>query len=182
MSPVLEDRYIEWLYGHFGAVRNRNPARGYWELSVVLHSKEFVWLIANDDNRVEDGKSLRDDFIREQGSDGVSEEWMTLGCSMLEMLVALAIRASDQTEVEQEMWFGTFLENLGLIEYTDEAFHDSKWYVGPDIEEIIERFIYRNYKRNGAGGLFPLKKPGKDQRKVELWYQMSAYIIENDIN
>lgn len=182
MSPSLEDRYLEWLYSQFGAVRNGNPARSYWQLSITLHAKEFVWLVANDDNRVEDGKSLRDDFIREQGSDGVTDEWMTLGCSVLEMLVALAFRAADQTEVKPEQWIEIFFKHLGLLQYTDELYEETDGDVNPDVEEIIERLIYRNYQRNGVGGLFPLNSTRKDQRKVELWYQMSAYIIENDIN
>jgi hypothetical protein len=32
---------------------------------------------------------------------------------------------------------------------------------------------------NGTGGLFPLKMPKVNQRRVEIWYQMSAFIEEN---
>jgi len=28
--------------------------------------------------------------------------------------------------------------------------------------------------------LFPLQKNTKDQRKVEIWYQMSAYLAERE--
>ena len=39
--------------------------------------------------------------------------------------------------------------------------------------------LAREYSDNGHGGLFPLKNPKKDQRKVEIWYQMTEYINEN---
>ena len=32
---------------------------------------------------------------------------------------------------------------------------------------------------NGTGGLFPLKRPRVNQRRVEVWYQMSEYLMEN---
>ena len=47
------------------------------------------------------------------------------------------------------------------------------------IDDILDRWIERKFSRNGKGSPFPLKKPKKDQRKVELWYQMQGYICEN---
>jgi hypothetical protein len=180
MSPPIDDRYFEWLYSQFGAVRNRNPARSYWELSKKLYSTEFVWIVPNDDNRVEDGKCLRDDFMHEQGSDGVTDEWMTLGCSILEMLVALAQRASDVDDREPSAWIETFFKNLGLIAYTDKVYASRKNPVSSKINRILEDFIYRNYKADGEGGLFPLRHPKHDQTKVELWYQLNEYVLENE--
>lgn len=181
MSPPIDDRYLEWLYSQVTAVRNRNPARSYWRLFRQLYSTEFVWIVANDDNRVEDGKILRDDFMNEQGSDGVTDEWLNLGCSMLEMLVAISYRAAFQYDREPVEWFGIFLENLGLKDYTDNNYTDA---VERKVAQILEDFIYRNYEADGRGGLFPLKYPKRlkpkyrNQAKVELWDQMSAYILE----
>lgn len=176
MSPPVDDRYFEWLYSHFAAVRNRNPARSYWKLAKLLYTTEFVWTVANDDNRVEDGLLLRQDFMSEQGSDGVTDDWLALGCSMLEMLVALAKRAAYQSDEPEIEWVGRFLTNLD-IRYPDSKFT-------PAVEDrtrgIIERFIYRAYEEDGQGGLFPLRYPSLDQTKVELWYQLNAYILENE--
>ena len=44
---------------------------------------------------------------------------------------------------------------------------------------ILNKIIDRGYSRRGVGGLFPLKYSKNDQRKVELWYQMHSYLIEN---
>jgi hypothetical protein len=46
------------------------------------------------------------------------------------------------------------------------------------IRERAERMVARGYDENGNGGLFPLKNPKEDQRKVEVWMQLNAYIIE----
>lgn len=70
-------------------------------------------------------------------------------------------------------WFWKILENAGLEKYTDEQFDEWKVY------QILDDIVDRRYNRNGFGGLFPLRKPKKDQRKVELWYQMCAYLVEN---
>ena len=178
MTSRLDDRYFEWLYSQVDAVRNRHPAHEFWNLARKLHSTEFVWLVPNDDNRVEDGKDLRQRFIDEQGVDDVDQLWLDIGCSMLEMLVALAQRACFQTDDEPAVWFGIFLKNLGFEKYNDNRYTkviDSR--VGRTLEDLI----YRNYDANGVGGLFPLKRPIEDQTKKELWYQLSEYIIENSM-
>lgn len=183
MTTPVDDRYFEWLYSQVGAVRNRNPARSYWNICRKLHSTEFVWLIPNDDNRVEEGKLLREEFVNEQGSDGVDPYWMDLGCSVLEMLIALARRAADLTysaddEIVAGQWFHIFLKNLGFEKAKDDAYSSA---IERRLETALDRLIYRNYRVNGRGGLFPLKKPDKDQTKVELWYQLNAFVIENSM-
>jgi len=177
MSPPVDDRYLEWLYSQFGAVRNRNPARSYWKLARKLYTTEFVWLIPNDDNRVEDGILLRQEFVDEQGSDGVTDTWMTLGCSVLEMMVALARRAAYQSGEPAADWMGRFFTNLGIVD-----FKDSKYNATADrrVTDILETFITRGYREDGIGGLFPLQRHRQDQTKVELWYQLNEYILENE--
>ena len=176
MQSRVEDRYFEWLYAKFTAVSNRNPARSYWQLCQQLHSREFVWLIANDDNRVEDGLELRTEFMYSLGSDGVEDEWLNLGCSVLEMLIALAGRASYAGEREPGEWVWFFLKNLSL-----DKFNDANWDSRSSalVDARIERFMYRTYAPTGRGGLFPLRKAAGDQTKVELWQQMSAYLREH---
>lgn len=143
-----------------------------------LYVKEFVWFIPNDDNRVEDGKALREEFMREQGIDQVDQNWLDLGCSMLEMLIALSRQASfeDLEERAPGEWFGIFLHNMGLDKYND---RDYSTELAEDINEKVDLVIYRNYNADGTGGIFPLTNPSEDQRRVELWYQMSAYLLEN---
>lgn len=176
-NGTLDDLYFEWLYSKIGAVRNRNPARSYWSLAKHLYTKPFEWTIPNDDNREADGLDLRNEFQVEAQILEVSHYWRELDCSVLEMLVALSRRVAFESSGEPGDWFWKFLENLGLRQFTDDNYRDE---VLQDIENIVDRFVQRKYEWNGVGGLFPLDYPHKDQREVELWYQMSSYLAEHD--
>ena len=140
-----------------------------------LYVKEFVWLIPNDDNRAEDGKALRYEFINEQGIDEVDQEWLDLGCSFLEMLIALARRAAFESDDEVVEWFWRFIFNLGLNNHTDSAYTRE---TEREVDNVLDTVIFRTYDADGLGRLFPLTHPRQDQRKVELWYQLAAYLTE----
>ena len=140
-----------------------------------LYVKEFVWLIPNDDNRAEDGKELRYEFINEQGIDEVDQAWLDLGCSVLEMMIALARRAAFESDDEVVEWFWRFIFNLGLNNHTDIAYTSA---TEREVDNVLDTVIFRTYDADGLGGLFPLTHPRQDQRKVELWYQLAAYLSE----
>jgi hypothetical protein len=173
MNAPLDELYFVWLYRQVASVEETNPSKTYWELLHKLFTKEFVWLIPNDDNRLEDGRDLRIEFINEQGIRDVDETWLRLGCSMLELFVGLSRRLSFEADGEPQTWFWHLIENLGLEEYND------NWRLSEQhIEKVLDQVIWRTYKRNGHGGLFPLKRARRDQRDIELWYQLSAYVLE----
>jgi hypothetical protein len=173
-NGTIDDLYFEWLYGQIAAVTNRNPARSYWSLARQLYTTEFAWFIPNDDNRAEDGKELRNEFI-DLTKANVTQDWMDLNCSMLEMLIALARRASFETGLEPLWWFWKLMDNIELKNYTDITYNVA---VTQDVQEKLERVCQRTYRKNGRGGLFPLSHTIKDQTEVELWYQMAAYLLE----
>lgn len=175
MNEPLDELYLMWLYSQVGSVRYKNPARTYWSILRLLYSKEFVWIVPNDDNRVEDGRELRYEFIDDQEIEDVDIEWMNLGCSMLELMIGLSRRLSFETDRESRDWFWELMENLELHIYNDKV-HIPK----DEIEERFNQIIWRTYEPDGIGGFFPLKWPEKDQRDVEIWYQLSAYILEQD--
>jgi len=180
---TLDDLYFEWLYKQVGAVNNRNPKRSYWELCRQLYRMPFIWSVPNDDGRDMDGKDLRDEFIIECSVEDVEVNWLAIECSMLEMLIALSRRASFLSSGEPGDWFYKFLENLKLRRYNDSEYNDTAENhddAKAKIHNILERLIYRTYNTRGVGGLFPLKHAEKDQRKVEIWYQMSVYLRENN--
>lgn len=171
----LDELYFKWLYRQVAPVSLKNPRRTYWNLLHELYTKPYAWFVANDDNRMEDGKDLRAKFLSENDIEEPDEEWMALECSVLEMLVAFSERVAyiDLDEQPASWWFWHFMDNLGLRSYVDaEPDADGR------IDEILNRLIWRNYEPNGEGGLFPLANPQDDQRKVELWYQANAYLIE----
>ncbi len=173
-NGTIDDLYFEWLYGQIAAVTNRNPARSYWSLARQLYTTEFTWFIPNDDNRAEDGKELRIEFL-DLSNVSVTQDWMELNCSMLEMLIALARRASFETGLEPLWWFWKLMDNMELKNYTDITYNVA---VTQDVQEKLERVCQRTYRKNGRGGLFPLSHTNKDQTEVELWYQMATYLLE----
>lgn len=175
MSAYLDERYFDWLYDQVCSVRWKSPARSYRNLFHILYTHEFIWLIPNDDNRVADGKDLRLRFLEDEGitADRRDSHWMALGCSYLELLVAISDRLAFETGRDQSSWFWELLENLGLHQLNDRVDISLD-----DVEDTLNRVMWRTYDYNGEGGLFPLEFPEEDQRKVELWYQLNAYILE----
>lgn len=171
MDESLEILYFEWLYAKIHLVEI--PYNTYSKLLHLLYTTEFVWLLPGDDNRMEDGKDLRLDFIRESGL-ALDISWFDDGCSVLEMLVGFSRRASFQTDIPEQTWFWRFISNLGLADATDDEFDPQ------GVELILSDFVWRTYDYDGFGGLFPLQDPREDQRGVEIWYQFCEYIIENE--
>lgn len=176
MNEPLDERYLIWLYQQIGSVKLKNPARTHWALARALFTKEFVWLIPNDDNRLEDGRDLRWEFAADCEIT-VDPEWMGLGCSMLEMLIGLSRRFAFEVDREPRECFWRMIDNLGLAHLTDARMQD---HTIEEIHEALDRVIWRTYEPNGRGGLFPLRHPEHDQRDVEIWYQLSAYILERE--
>ncbi|MFZ1684153.1 MAG: hypothetical protein WAU88_08510, partial [Candidatus Zixiibacteriota bacterium] len=67
------------------------------------------------------------------------------------------------------------IQVLNLFQYNDLEYNDQ---AEATIDEVLNRVIFRTYDARGNGGLFPLRRPQRDQREVELWYQASAYLLE----
>lgn len=173
MTAPLDDLYLTWLYSQASSVKLRRPSRTYWNLFRQLYTKECVWFIPNDDNRLEDGRELRELFLYEQRAEDPPREWLDLGCSFLELLIGLSRRLSFETEREARDWFWEMLQNLGISTYTDASSYSEE-----EVDDKLDNVLWRTYKHNGEGGLFPLKHAREDQRDVELWYQLSAYILQ----
>lgn len=158
----MGDAYFEWLCEK---VEAREETKCFLN---ILHSTEFVAKVENDENRAVDGNTLRYEFeyectILEVKAPKIE---MSMYCSVLEMMVALARRITFIRPGATSSWFWEMVENL---------MRDSN---GLDIYEMLDRLINREYDVNGFGGLFPLLEPPCDQRKVEIWTQMHAYCNE----
>jgi hypothetical protein len=169
----LDELYLVWLYSQVADPEVEDPSLTYWELIRCLFKTEFVWTIRNDENRSEDGKELRQEFVNVSGLKGVDPNWIELGCSFLELMVGLSRRLSFEADGEPYYWFWKLLENLELTGYSDDRRFPER-----RVSAIIDRVLNRRYEANGVGGFFPLERPTEDQRKVELWYQLSAYVLE----
>lgn len=172
-SEPLDETYLKWLYSQ---VAEQDSTVTYWKLFKQLYTTEFVWLVPNDDNRLEDGKALRLEFIRHEGIDydDVDPDWITIGCSVLELMVGLARRLEFEADGKPHYWFWRLVYNIGLLPYHDGV----RRYPRQRIQDTLDMIIFRQYDRHGNGGFFPLRGPCADQRNVEIWYQLSAYVLE----
>lgn len=171
--------YFEWLLGRvstggFNALR-------YGRVLAQLHETEFVYILDMDENRADDGVDLRYRFAYERGME-LNEARAYLDerpCSVLEMMVALAIRCEEQIMSDPDegdrtgKWFFDMIRSLGLESMTDERFSERKCLY------ILSRLMRREYEPCGLGGLFTISNPVYDLREVEIWYQMMLYLEED---
>jgi hypothetical protein len=131
-----------------------------------------------DANRYEDGIDLRYRFgyAENIGSTLIADYLDDRPCSVLEMLIALSIRLEEHIMNDPAIgdrtgqWFWNMIANLGLGSMDDAKF-DRKC-----AEDIIQRFLNRDYERDGKGGLFTIEHCKEDLRNVEIWYQACWYL------
>jgi len=135
-----------------------------------LSRRPFVSLIERDENRALDGIEFRREY------EVYAERRAPSGpCSVLEVLIGLAKRMAyisydpdlnDDDQITE--WFWEMIHNLRLDP-------------GAEVKENMDKidfWIEREFDKDGRGSPFPLQNVTKDQRTVELWYQMQAYISE----
>lgn len=181
------DEYRDWLLNKVGFMDYKvlpRPSRfsrsgfsrpeNYELLMRELHEINFLWSIERDENRMKDGLALRYDFFDDHGVDGS----FTKQCSVLEVLVALALRLDcdyigDPGDPHPEYIFWEMVCNLGLWMYENDNFNEFA------VEEKVADWLERRYKSDGKGGIFPLKHVTFDCRNEEIWKLAMAYITEN---
>ena len=176
-----EQDYFHWLC-EMAHIDQEN--RSYWILAKDLHKRVFYPIVEHDDNRAMDGLELREQYLSQHGYYKYLE--IPGECTMLEMLLGLAQRMDFETskpidedyQDQTAYWFWEMMDNLGLIEFDDDSYVEFEGQIYVDV--ILDDFLERRYSPNGAGGLFPLRRTKRDQRKVEIWYQMSAYLAEQE--
>lgn len=173
----LNNKYFDWMYR---LVHNEKYYRrqSHRKLLAYLHDIEFTYTIGMDGNRAADGVDLRYRFGYEHKleSSSIATYLDDRPCSVLEMLVALAIRCEENIMDDPDIgnrtgyWFWSMIENLRLNTMTDDRF-DKRY-----SENIISKFLNREYDRNGRGGIFIVPSCKNDLRTAEIWYQMCWYL------
>jgi hypothetical protein len=168
IEPIeIENEYFNWLCAKVLDTRVNN----YYDLMRILYTTEFVWIVLGDKNRAADGLELRQDFTYEVAHD-TEYLWENQPVSVLEVFIAFSYKLEFQTDMPVKQWFWIIMENLLLDQFRQVSASDL-----PIIEEILDTFIWRTYDPKGYGGMFPLPQTQYDQRKVEIWYQFSEYVI-----
>ena len=175
----LSQRYFCWLYDQVFTVRDSDSQLSYLKLCDIMHQKLFNAIIPQDINRNADGSELRNEFIKEMDVvTGLAtwDELLASDASIFEVLIGISKRADFMVDRTVGWWFKQFLINLGLVHLNDKRILPTDMW---RIERKLNRFNDRAYGPSGRGGIFPLEIPNQDQRNVELWLQMSAYMTEN---
>lgn len=151
--------------------------RSYRKLLSKLHNIPFTYTIDMDGNRAADGIDLRYRFGYERNyEDYIIASFLDdKPCSVLEMIVALALRCETIMEDPDYgdrtgEWFWGMIESLGLESMDNTSFNRDY------VDDVIDIFLSRDYGRDGRGGLFTIKHPKRDLRTVEIWYQMNWYL------
>jgi len=165
--PTVDIEYYEWLTAQID-IPNEHT---YNELFEIMHNVEFVWTVSGDDSRVADGTYLRQEFTQSQVPN------LNLGAAtFLEVLVGLSRRVAfiSGSDDRSKEWAWALLKNLRLYKYSDPMSPERR----SNAYDKIQTVIWRTYREDGLGGFFPLQNPEEDQRQVEIWYQMNAYVNE----
>lgn len=173
----LKEMYFDWMCRLLDD-GGRYSSMVYSRLLRYLHSVSFQYSIPMDENREVDGFELRYRFARENNLSEVEVASCldTRPCSMLEMMVALAIRMEEHIMEDLDIgdrtgeWFWEMIVSLGLDSMTNTRFEWDR------VIEATNRFLNREYTRDGEGGLFTVHNSRQDMRSLDIWYQMCAYI------
>lgn len=147
----------------------------YRRLLTFLHDVEFVYFVPYDENRAAEGIALRYRFCLLH--DCRELEWCLDGpCSVLEMILAVAIRCEENIMDDPSMgdrtsqWFWNMITNMGLGGMYDTNYDEQL------VIDVVDRFLRREYEPDGRGGLFRVRNWDRDMRDAEIWHQLMAYI------
>lgn len=173
----LNDLYFEWMYQLVDG-EGYSEGNSYRKLFKHLHKTEFIFSVPMDGNRADDGTDLRYRFAYENSHDNriITTYLDDRPCSVLEMMVALSLRCEEDIMDDPDIgdrtgeWFWGMVQNLGL-DLMDDSNFDAVY-----TDDIISRFLEREYSPDGNGGLFTVENCKYDLRDIEIWYQMCWYM------
>ena len=168
-QDYMDNEYFNWLCG---LVCNADDMEVYSfrKLLIHLHSRHFRYSLPMDANRANDGEQLRRRYSSNYYE--MSEE----PCSVLEMMIALAVRCEetimDNARIGNRtgQWFWRMIATMELNGMYDEN------YDRRHVEERINILLNREYEPDGRGGLFLIRDCADDLREVEIWCQLLWYL------
>lgn len=178
----LESMYFNWIVK---TVSDSEHIHGYKMILEDLYARDFTWTIIFDENLADQGIRLRDRYLASsKTARKLADIYGPIDkpCSILEMMVSLALSCEENVMQNYEnnrtrYWFWSMIESMGLDIYDDFSYDEAA------VCDILDRFLARNYDKNGRGGLFTLQKSvkndQKDMRNIDIWMQMNAWLIDN---
>lgn len=174
LNEEIKTDYFEWMYRLMCGGRFAKTI-SYRKLFTFLHDTEFTYFVPHDENRADDGIALRYRYCLTYDCTDL-EYYLDGPCSVLEMMVALAIRCEERIMSDPDkgdrtaQWFWDMIRSLGLSSMTDYNFDERT------ANEIMWKFLNRKYAPDGRGSLFTVKGLRRDLRDIEIWHQLMAYL------
>lgn len=174
----IVNEYFNWL-SNLVCGKRYSKEVSYKKLLAHLHAIDFRFILPMDQNRALDGMELRWRFAHDKGCTNEYREIMDVlyfPCSVLEMMVALAIRCEEEYMDDPTVgdrtgqWFWGMVVNLGLGSMIDIRYDEEY------VDMVVERFLEREYEPDGRGGLFTVRNCEYDLRDEEIWAQLCWYI------
>lgn len=180
-EDIIKDQYFNYLLSLIDEVRPyADPGITFHKLCAKLHSMPFNWSLMMDENRANDGKSMRYRFTVAYGYFGeekiLVKDILDGPCSMLEMMIALAVRIEENIMDDPaygnrtRQWFSEMIMSLGLNGLIDWCYDESV------VDKAIERFENKDFEPDGKGSLFTIKGTNRYLKDVEIWIQAMAYL------
>jgi len=174
----LSSDYFDWMI--YKIRDTHNHTHRYKKLLDLLHRTPFIYLMPMDENRYIDGLELRYRYAESTGNDFqmVNSYLKNEQCSVLEMMVALALRCEEHIMDNPakgnrlSVWFWNMIDSLRLDSMIDRQFDEMY------ANSKIYAFLNRDYKSNGDGSLFTVRNPKQDMKDIEIWYQACLYLNE----
>ena len=174
--------YLDWLTKQ---IRDENgwKVKTHQKLIRQLHRTPFFVCDPNDQPRENDGYDLRWRYKWDTDlHDGVEYTFVhdipAESCSILEMMIALAMRADENftrsSESTVPFIFWSMVKNMGLLDKTDNVYDEDS------VTYCLDIFNNRMYAPNGYGSLFVFRADcPEDMRNVDIWNQLCRWINEN---
>lgn len=173
-----EKLYFHWLTS---MTCGDSEIQEYSLLLMELFDIPFVSKMDMDNNMVENSKNLRENFLYENFAGAKLYNiygGMDFECNILELLTYISleientIMSNNQFGDRTSTWFWLMLDNLGLKKYDNLHFDQGK------VDEILEKFVNKEYKKSGKGGLFYLNDHNFDARDLDIWRQAMIFLAK----
>lgn len=147
----------------------------YSQLLAILWRTDFVAEYKQDENRMEDAKSLRDAFAN--SIDIENSDYLKLKSTsvrLIEVMIALAQRINDIISLDDNTpkYFWEMVASMEMQKLDDSNYNASS------AQKHIDILLGHKYKRNGRGGLFFIKEIGPEYNApgLDIWSQAMAYL------
>lgn len=162
----VENLYFLWLVD----LIDDGESKKFSSVLEALFYTDFVWSMDMDSNRAAYGLDLRERFVKERDfGERVMIYMPDRPCSVLEMMIGLA-ESCETVAGEKIDWFWLMFRNLGLRSCDNESFSQRSF------DNRIERFLERDFRPDGKGGLFFIRNSENDLTKMDIWNQFLMYL------